>query len=343
MNLRHCFCFHNWSKDCQKCAKCGKHRTVPHKWDGCTCASCGAKRDEAHKWDGCTCASCGAKRDEAHKWDGCTCASCGAKRDGAHHWTGRSADYHLSAYLCCSKCGKKCTEPSAYSRLFENYSAQWKDVEDFERIGGLSAVEPMRKYVINQVAANLDMRIYVAETLVRMGDLQVADALISIASHNGSWHPRGGNIGSKIKAIKLLGACGDRRCVNGLIEYLNDVNLYSPESLARLLLSCRGADELHNRTIIERCLWYTESVIEVLGLLRAETAIRPISALLKQKGDWKATVITAYMINCTPLGIYFDEGGLNRSILEKGIDPERLQKLMTTARQALAAIEGNHA
>lgn len=87
---------HDWSRDCEKCARCGA--ASAHKWAGCKCTACGKTRDESHTWKGCTCKICGKTRDEEHPWAGCTCAACGKKRDQDHDW---SQDCER-----CRQCGK---------------------------------------------------------------------------------------------------------------------------------------------------------------------------------------------------------------------------------------------
>jgi hypothetical protein len=39
---------HDWAADCEKCAKCGKTRSVGHSWSGCKCTMCGKTRDEVN-------------------------------------------------------------------------------------------------------------------------------------------------------------------------------------------------------------------------------------------------------------------------------------------------------
>lgn len=72
---------HDWSKDCEECARCGKRSE--HKWDGCTCTVCRKTRDEGHKWDGCRCTTCSETRDEGHTFadsTSCACSRCGKRR-----------------------------------------------------------------------------------------------------------------------------------------------------------------------------------------------------------------------------------------------------------------------
>lgn len=92
---------HEWSKNCEKCSKCGQPRSNAHTWDGCKCSKCGKTRDTEHIWDGCICKNCGLS---VHKWDGCKCSNCGKTRDEGHDW---SKDLEN-----CSKCGK--TRPIQY-------------------------------------------------------------------------------------------------------------------------------------------------------------------------------------------------------------------------------------
>lgn len=71
---------HDWSKDCEKCARCGADRNGVHKWSGCKCLKCSKTRDEGHEWGGCICSKCGNMR---HEWTdgGLICSECGKRRD----------------------------------------------------------------------------------------------------------------------------------------------------------------------------------------------------------------------------------------------------------------------
>jgi hypothetical protein len=76
---------HNWSKDCEKCSRCGTVRTNAHQWSGCKCSACSRTRDQDHDWtkDCETCSRCGAARANAHQWSGCKCLKCPCQR---HRW-----------------------------------------------------------------------------------------------------------------------------------------------------------------------------------------------------------------------------------------------------------------
>ena len=53
-----------------------------HEWNGCGCPKCGKYRDEGHDWsEDCEkCAKCGKTRADQHSWNGCKCTSCGKTR-----------------------------------------------------------------------------------------------------------------------------------------------------------------------------------------------------------------------------------------------------------------------
>jgi ankyrin repeat protein len=111
---------HDWSKDCEKCARCGQTRSNAHSWTACKCSSCSKTRDEGHDWskncEKCAvcgqtrasshdwskdcekCARCGQTRSNAHSWTACKCSSCGKMRDEQHDF--------LNTELSCIKCGK---------------------------------------------------------------------------------------------------------------------------------------------------------------------------------------------------------------------------------------------
>jgi hypothetical protein len=134
--------FHEWTKDCEKCAICGKNRADAHPWDGCKCSTCGKTRDLGHTWDGCKCSTCGkirdqghqwskdcekcaicaTKRADAHAWGGCKCSTCGKTRDEGHSWDrckcstcGQTRDEgHIWGGCICSVCGKNRPKARTY-------------------------------------------------------------------------------------------------------------------------------------------------------------------------------------------------------------------------------------
>ena len=50
-----------------------------HTWNGCNCSVCSKTRDEQHDWskDCEKCARCDKTRANAHAWEGCKCSTCG--------------------------------------------------------------------------------------------------------------------------------------------------------------------------------------------------------------------------------------------------------------------------
>ena len=89
---------HDWADDCEKCSKCGEARQNVHKykWNGCKCELCGKTRDENHDWstDCEKCSDCGATRQNSHKWKGCKCTHCGKTKDEGHEWDGCQSSRH---------------------------------------------------------------------------------------------------------------------------------------------------------------------------------------------------------------------------------------------------------
>ena len=59
-----------------------------HKWVGCKCSACGKTRDQGHDWsEDCErCARCAASRAAAHQWEGSACSCCSRPRNESHHW-----------------------------------------------------------------------------------------------------------------------------------------------------------------------------------------------------------------------------------------------------------------
>ncbi len=70
---------HDWSQDCEQCARCGAMRTNAHRWNRCVCTNCGQTRDKGHDWskDCEKCNICGKTRASDHKWNGLKCKKCG--------------------------------------------------------------------------------------------------------------------------------------------------------------------------------------------------------------------------------------------------------------------------
>jgi HEAT repeat protein len=60
---------HDWSKDCEKCSKCGQVRVNQHKWNGCRCLLCGVTRANNHPWHEGSCLVCGINKEEALRSD----------------------------------------------------------------------------------------------------------------------------------------------------------------------------------------------------------------------------------------------------------------------------------
>jgi uncharacterized protein len=88
MNLKCIIGIHDWSEDCEHCAKCGKFKNPTdegHDWtsDCEKCAICGkSSHNHRHTWSGCKCSICGKTRDDEHKYNGNVCSVCGKME----HW-----------------------------------------------------------------------------------------------------------------------------------------------------------------------------------------------------------------------------------------------------------------
>ena len=108
---------HDWSCDCEKCAKCGSTRPSAHRWQGCKCSACGKTRNGQHNWakDCEKCSVCGQARLSAHDWgkDCEKCAKCGSTRPSGHHWQGCK----------CSTCAKTRDEQHNWVKDCEKCSA----------------------------------------------------------------------------------------------------------------------------------------------------------------------------------------------------------------------------
>jgi hypothetical protein len=72
-----------------------------HQWRGCKCTGCGKMRDELHEWskDCEKCSRCGTRRKDAHKWDASRCSTCGKTRAEEDIENLEYADVTLSGML----------------------------------------------------------------------------------------------------------------------------------------------------------------------------------------------------------------------------------------------------
>ena len=92
---------HDWSTDCEKCARCGRTRNHPHDWstDCEKCARCERTRSNQHEW-----LYTQEEDQDGRKKKKCSkCGSIGWECT-YHHWVG---DYTISSILTCSKCGEQ--------------------------------------------------------------------------------------------------------------------------------------------------------------------------------------------------------------------------------------------
>ena len=89
----------------ERCAVCGKKRSLPHLWNGCRCERCGEIRNEYHSWDGCKCRRCGAVREQGHRWEV-------VPHDRVVDVKEKLAKMHR---VHCSKCGRSAWEDHVFS------------------------------------------------------------------------------------------------------------------------------------------------------------------------------------------------------------------------------------
>ena len=117
---------HDWSKDCDRCARCGKARADGHDWstDCERCARCSRTRADGHDWstDCEKCARCSKTRANGHDWskDREKCARCAETRPHAHQWSAEHA--HDSYTLACSQCGANQAIVELTTRLERQYA-----------------------------------------------------------------------------------------------------------------------------------------------------------------------------------------------------------------------------
>lgn len=113
----------------ERCAVCGKVKTLSHQWNYCQCERCGEQRDECHDWEGCKCRKCGKVREEGHDWEGCKCRKCGKVREEGHDWKVFPRDRIVASektisrehMLKCSICGQSKWE----DHVFENNACRY--------------------------------------------------------------------------------------------------------------------------------------------------------------------------------------------------------------------------
>lgn len=170
MTLKCAFGLHRWS-GC-KCSVCAKVRNEGHNWskDCETCAKCATTRSGSHAWNGCKCSNCGKIRNEGHDWgkDCETCAKCGTKRARAHEWTTDNER--------CSRCGAQ--NPNA---LFDLGCAC-----ALESLQGGDASKVIRIFEQAARAGHTDAKHMLGLFLARSGDLRGAYTWISSAEEDGS-------------------------------------------------------------------------------------------------------------------------------------------------------------
>jgi len=102
-----------------------------HQWSGCVCTSCGKTRDQEHDWSKeCEkCAKCGKRRINGHTWNGCKCEKCGEKRDENHTWgpSRRNTSLGFGSDCNCEKCNTRaficsCGQVFTFSQLRRAYT-----------------------------------------------------------------------------------------------------------------------------------------------------------------------------------------------------------------------------
>jgi hypothetical protein len=142
---------HDWSKDCEKCVRCGMTQQDAHRWNRCICTLCGKTRDEGHDWskDCEKCVRCGKTRQDDHTWKGCKCITCGKTRDEGHDWS-KDCEICATCYMTqqdahtwdgstCTTCGRR------WEKIFSVYypdgylgKKEWEvKAERYERRGDL--------------------------------------------------------------------------------------------------------------------------------------------------------------------------------------------------------------
>jgi hypothetical protein len=105
MNLKCLFGKHDWTSDCEKCARCGLARPNAHTWTGCKCTTCRVTRDEWHEW--------------SEDWQ--ACRQCGTPSTFA---SVKSADVpRIQSILDKIAAHSRCIETSGWSRLQGDYKS----------------------------------------------------------------------------------------------------------------------------------------------------------------------------------------------------------------------------
>jgi hypothetical protein len=188
---------HDWSKDCEKCARCGLARRGAHAWRGCTCSQCG---QVSHAWGGCKCTACGKVRDEGHAWGGCKCTACGKVRDEGHAWEGDT----------CNVCGRS----KSKAQLWADQQAMAGNYADLAILVG------QYNHELNE--QDQQRRQYAFAALLAAGDAAV-DAVAGVITREGVAH---GDL------ARILMASGSKRAAGPLMSKFHDMSIASDESNA---------------------------------------------------------------------------------------------------------------
>lgn len=175
MNIRCRLGLHDWTKDCNRCANCGKDRFGEHKWRGCRCSACGLTRNKDHIWEGCKCSICGAKRDRQHVWSDKSCSICGAP--SPNEWAANMLSSHNYTALIDAVIQLRHPEEDESLTEYSNSSAYLR--KDSARMllaqGGYPAAEAIMKRFTG--SSYFDGCSDMAEILVAIGDTKAVPLL----------------------------------------------------------------------------------------------------------------------------------------------------------------------
>lgn len=271
---------HDWSKDCEKCSRCGKTRENAHTWAGCKCTNCGKTRDEGHNWskDCEKCSICGVTRQNAHQWDGIRCSKCGVNRVAKliANLEDQSSKIRQSAAKELGQAGDRSavvplTNALRYpDPLFRLYSA-----EALGKLGDPRAVEPLIKamdenhnrYVLSDKICQAAV-----ESLGKIGDSRAIDPLITALGNDWPWlrksvavalddlgEPKWKDlVRGDANDFRRLADSNDPRAIHPLLKAMNGGDIDAAEALGKLgdsraiepLIKCLLADDYLSKDIV---------------------------------------------------------------------------------------------
>jgi HEAT repeat protein len=211
-----------------------------HKWTGCKCSVCGKKRDEGHDWskDCEKCVRCGAERKDAHKLNGCKCSVCG--KSGAEYHNklmGALKDKDIDVRILAAKALEGCgwqpqsdEDRALYQRVLEQRdalvrsgSSSVSELLEALKDGKPPELAEKAAVALGKIRDKMVVPGLVAALLYFKEHDKAADRFwVSTRQRDDSEH--GGYPGARAReqVAVALGKIGDAQAVPGLLHALED-------------------------------------------------------------------------------------------------------------------------